>query len=342
MSSLSCSCTFSHFYRNVSTVVNRTAGYRYTSLARLHSPSTMHTLTTTTLSSARRSYTTALPIARERHQQQYGQVQSLQRDLAVLRALNGHGQSGSTSSNNNNTHHHHHSNSDKSTTPLDATQSPSSLCSWQCWQCGNTISHRRGDDNQKAPVNATAVTTHCTNCEAVQPVPPNSTYFDILPISYGNTPTFDIDTNQLRRTFLMIQQRVHPDAYARKDERERQLAEQQSSWLNHAYHTLRDPLTRAQYLLQLHDVDISETESIADPELLMTVMQTREDIEEAQNDTQMEAIAGENNIRIDATISELNKAFQLEDITKAKDLAIELKYWYRIKNTIRLWEDKHH
>ncbi|RKP22796.1 hypothetical protein SYNPS1DRAFT_25319 [Syncephalis pseudoplumigaleata] len=188
----------------------------------------------------------------------------------------------------------------------------------------------------------TSVTTHCPHCQAVQPVPPNSTYFDILPASHGNTPTFDINTNQLRRAFLTIQQRVHPDAYARKDERERELAEQQSSWLNHAYHTLRDPLARAQYLLQLYDVDISESESIASPELLMTVMQAREDIEETEDDVRIEAIAGENNLRIDATLNALKTAFQSRDIDRAKELTIELKYWYRIKTAIRTWEDDRH
>ena len=39
---------------------------------------------------------------------------------------------------------------------------------------------------------------------------------------------------------------------------------------------------------------MDESESIADPELLMAVMQVREEIEEAQDSFQIEAIAKEN------------------------------------------------
>ncbi|KAI9599502.1 hypothetical protein BDF19DRAFT_428932 [Syncephalis fuscata] len=215
-----------------------------------------------------------------------------------------------------------------------AAQSTSALSSWQCWQCDRTLAQNREAEAASTSNTTTATITHCPDCNAIQPVPPNSTYFDILPTSHGNHPSFDVDTSQLRKAFLTMQQRVHPDAYTRKGEYERQLAEQQSAWFNHAYHTLRDPLTRAQYLLQLHDIDVSETESIADPELLMKVMEAREEIEEAQDAAQIETIANENNAWIKSTIEQLSKQFQQQNMAEAKKLTIQLKY--------SIWEDKHH
>lgn len=53
-----------------------------------------------------------------------------------------------------------------------------------------------------------------------------------------------------------MQMTSHPDLFARLEdgqanERQAQLAAQQSMWINRAYQTLLRPLSRAQYILQL-------------------------------------------------------------------------------------------
>ncbi|RKP07969.1 Co-chaperone HscB, C-terminal oligomerization domain-containing protein [Thamnocephalis sphaerospora] len=173
----------------------------------------------------------------------------------------------------------------------------------------------------------------------MQPVQPGSTYFDALGVS--DQPTFDVDVKELRRMFLRSQQRVHPDTYATGEDRERQLAEQQSAWLNRAYHTLREPLARAQYLLQLHGVDVTETESVADPELLMTVMEERERIDDATDATEVRDVFQANEDRIRETITMLGDAFRANNWISAHALTVRLKYWYRLRAAVRTWEDEH-
>ena len=64
---------------------------------------------------------------------------------------------------------------------------------------------------------------------------------------------------------------------------------------NEAYQTLKNPLSRARYLLHLHGVDIQEESNTAmSAEFLMEQMEWREAImeaKEAQDATDMEALA---------------------------------------------------
>ncbi|KAJ1955735.1 molecular chaperone, partial [Linderina pennispora] len=138
----------------------------------------------------------------------------------------------------------------------------------------------------------------CSNnkCGAIQPVGPTTTYFDVL---VGGRRTFDVDMGELRRVFLKLQQGVHPDSYSQKEDIERTLAETQSSWINRGYATLRDPLHRAHYLLKLAGRKINEEDKITDPELLMEVMELREEIEMAQSEEQMAAIKRRNDSSIE-------------------------------------------
>ncbi|CAG8788550.1 7616_t:CDS:2, partial [Acaulospora morrowiae] len=99
--------------------------------------------------------------------------------------------------------------------------------------------------------------------------------------NFDPTPTFDINPADLRRGFLRLQQRVHPDNYGAKDQQEYTYAQQQSSLINKAYQVLKDPLSRAQYMLQLNGIAITESESLEDPKLLMEILDTRERLEEA-------------------------------------------------------------
>lgn len=57
--------------------------------------------------------------------------------------------------------------------------------------------------------------------------------------------------------------------------------------MNKAYHTLKDPLARAKYLLELQGVEVGESDSLEDPALLMEVMEIREELDEATTDDQV-------------------------------------------------------
>ena len=107
-------------------------------------------------------------------------------------------------------------------------------------------------------------------------------HFDLfdLPVS------FDIDTDTLAQRYRELQRAVHPDKYASASDRERRLAMQKATQINEAFQTLKKPLTRAAYLLQLRGIDTNQENTIMDGEFLMTQMELREELADIKHQAQ--------------------------------------------------------
>ena len=71
-----------------------------------------------------------------------------------------------------------------------------------------------------------------------------------------------VDTSELEKHFYALSRRLHPDRFAaRSAEQAAALAE--SSLLNDAYRTLKDPIARTEYLLKLEGVELEEQSKAA-------------------------------------------------------------------------------
>jgi len=100
-------------------------------------------------------------------------------------------------------------------------------------------------------------------------------YFDL----FGLPVDFRVDGTALAERYRELQKVVHPDRYANAPEAQQRLALQQATRVNEAFETLRNPLTRARYLLQLNDMDPDqETATTRDAEFLMQQMELRESL----------------------------------------------------------------
>jgi molecular chaperone HscB len=114
------------------------------------------------------------------------------------------------------------------TVPCEATLS--------CWSCG------------------TMRDTHfCSACGKVQPPVPVD-YFTF----FGFPRKLNLDPAALEKEFYALSRRLHPDLYARADSQERSWSLEQSSLLNDAYRTLKDPIRRTEYLLRLEGIELDE------------------------------------------------------------------------------------
>jgi molecular chaperone HscB len=82
----------------------------------------------------------------------------------------------------------------------------------------------------------------------------DQTYFEMFSLPRKLT----IDTAALERDFYKLSRRLHPDLYARKSSEEQAWSLRQSSLLNDAYRTLKDPVARTAYLLKLEGVRIED------------------------------------------------------------------------------------
>ncbi len=105
-------------------------------------------------------------------------------------------------------------------------------------------------------------------------------HFDL----FGLAPGFDLDMARLDAAYRELQSRVHPDKFATSSDAERRAAMQWAVRANEAYTTLKDPLKRALYLLELRGVDVgAENNSAMEPAFLMAQMEWREAVEDARD-----------------------------------------------------------
>jgi len=130
-----------------------------------------------------------------------------------------------------------------------------------CWSC-------------KAPV---AGAHFCASCGKIQPLPPGTDYFGF----FGWPQKLTIDPALLEEQFHKLSWKLHPDNFVRASEEERNLSLDRSSQLNDAYRTLRDPITRIEYLLlRLGLRKEGTTKQQAPPELLEEVFELNESLDE--------------------------------------------------------------
>ncbi|MDE3197693.1 MAG: Fe-S protein assembly co-chaperone HscB [Acidobacteriota bacterium] len=107
-------------------------------------------------------------------------------------------------------------------------------------------------------------------------MPPD--YFDAL----GLPRSLSLDLKDLEKRFYARSRHLHPDLFARKSQTERDKALEDSAVLNDAYRALKDPVTRALYLLKIEGFDVGEQGAKdVPPELLEEVFELNMAIEEA-------------------------------------------------------------
>ena len=117
-----------------------------------------------------------------------------------------------------------------------------------CWSCG-----------------AMRAAHYCQECGKVQPPAPVD-YFAFFGLPYK----LNVDTVQLERDFYALSRKLHPDINARGTDPEQDWSLEKTSQLNDAYRTLKDPISRTEYLLRLQGVQLEEQSKAATDEARKT------------------------------------------------------------------------
>ncbi|TCJ98466.1 co-chaperone protein HscB [Volucribacter psittacicida] len=98
-----------------------------------------------------------------------------------------------------------------------------------------------------------------------------------LPVS------FQLDLNLLSQRYLALQKSLHPDNFASKDEQQQREALQRSSQINDAYQQLKDPILRAEAIVEIATGQAIDKENTThDMAFLMEQMAWREQLEEIE------------------------------------------------------------
>ena len=119
---------------------------------------------------------------------------------------------------------------------------------------------------------------------------------------FGLESQFVIDLANLSTLYQALQKKVHPDRFAHASSQDQMLAVKKSTLINDAYQTLKKPLKRAQYLLELRGINMpSEQASFGDVSFLMRQMELREMLDDVKHADD-----------VDAAVFEVSQVFETE------------------------------
>lgn len=170
-----------------------------------------------------------------------------------------------------------------------------------------------------------------------------------------------VDHAELSARWQQLQRTCHPDNHAASTAAEQRYAMQMASLVNEAYETLRVPLARAVYLMQLRGVDLdAETDTRMAPEFLMLQMSLREEIDAIKvagrsraGSPDTDAAAGQDDLesRIDSLFNQVERqeadieqrfsaALTSDDLAMARELARQWQFTHKLTREIRQLENE--
>ena len=155
----------------------------------------------------------------------------------------------------------------------------------------------------------------CAGCWAIQPPDPAADHFTVL----GVPRRHDLDMADVESRYKDLLRKLHPDRYTRADARARRAALGRAVQLTDAWRALRDPVRRAEYLVQLAGIDIGPEDGAArtgppsakarppvPQALLMEMMELREELATARaagDETTMARVQAGVSARVDAALA---------------------------------------
>lgn len=177
----------------------------------------------------------------------------------------------------------------------------------------------------------------CDSCGAPLPVPADLDCFSAL----GFPRKLSIDDAALERAYHELGRKIHPDRFASSTPTIRALSLSGTALLTRSYRTLRDPIARGLYWLELLGEKLAENNKSVPPELAETVFEVQEqlsDLRDASGDAvvelrnEIEKRRGEVASTIEQLHEQLARNFSrwdaspnLEDADANKSLVNELK-----------------
>jgi molecular chaperone HscB len=116
----------------------------------------------------------------------------------------------------------------------------------------------------------------CDRCVKVQPVSKDLDYFTC----FGLPRRLAIDPQTLETKFYELSRAFHPDFYQNKSDEEQIISLGNSAMLNTAYRTLRDPIQRAEYLLDLEAGSVKDIRTTPPADLFEEILELQETLDE--------------------------------------------------------------
>lgn len=172
----------------------------------------------------------------------------------------------------------------------------------------------------------------------------SQSYFELFGLSEG----FEVDLKALSSCYQALQKALHPDRFVNATERERRVNLQQATHVNSAFQTLKDPLSRARYLLELKGViSNDEQTTISDLEFLERQIELREELAEIRDNVDPLNSLLEFMAQIEQTVrtcvEKLKQYFAAADATALQQCQMivhQLQFLYRLRQEAEALEEE--
>ena len=163
-------------------------------------------------------------------------------------------------------------------------------------------------------------------------------YFAVL----GLPVDFSIDPVLLGDRYRDLQKNLHPDKFVDSTDHEKRLSMQWATLVNSAYGTLKEPLKRALYMLELKEMEIADNPALS-PEFLMGQIELREELEDIEANPsgidQLEEFKG----RVTTVMNSLQSDFVLaiaNDLELAREAAYKMQFMNKLLTAADHLEEK--
>ena len=160
-------------------------------------------------------------------------------------------------------------------------------------------------------------------------------YFEL----FGLNPVFDIDQAVLHGAQQRLQASFHPDRHVGSSDTDKRLSVQIASRVNQAFETLRDPVKRSRYLLELNGANLpDDSATTADAEFLMEQIELREQVESCRQGEdafeRSEKIESRLKQRADHLARDFVEHFSKGDLDAAIDSSRKMQFIQRIQQQL--------
>lgn len=165
----------------------------------------------------------------------------------------------------------------------------------------------------------------------------NSSFFEVFDL----VPVFTVDLSEIGERYRGLQRAFHPDKFVNEGSSVRRQAVQMAAHINQAHETLKDPLLRARYLLELRGDDRRKEEAVTsqDGAFLMKQMEFRERLEELVDAS--EPFVAADALRLELMreegllFAEFESSFKSDDLPTAKKCVTELQFYHRLLASLK-------
>lgn len=151
-------------------------------------------------------------------------------------------------------------------------------------------------------------------------------YFELLHLPID----FEVDLAVLNENYRQVQKNVHPDNFAMGSDAERRLAIEQTTELNQALQTLKHPLKRAQYLLQLNGFEPQEEIKNIAEYFLFEQLTLRETLSEINDFTTLNVFLADLEKKIQTLLNEFKSNYQIKNWHLAQETVDKLQFLYKL------------